>query len=419
MPTLIILYNTLGLLNPVGRANGLVVEIAFATNPGSPAPTWVDVSAYVRTASTRRGRQHELDRTDSGTATLTLLNSDGRFDPTNAAGPYYPNVLPMRRIRISYSYSSILYPIFSGFIESWPQTWAGNNVGFVTITASDGLKVLGLKSIDNSYPAERSDQRIGRVLDDAGWSTADRSLSTGISSLTSATLANTNALAHAQQVELTENGRFFISASGGAFFQDRHTPFNSTASLSTFGDIGTTAELSYEDIVVAYDDARIYNDVHVTRDGGIEQNAADTATSQARYFPRSLVRTGLLVPDDNETAAAAVYLLSNYKDPALRMESIEIVPGSDPANLYPAVLARELGDRVMIKRRPPAGNTISQQSFIEGIEWNFAVATLPKLVWRLAAVGIGYGVGSPIIVGHATAGRLTSGTGQTTGVLVY
>lgn len=398
-------------------ADGLKVEIAFASNPGAAVPTYTDVSAYVRSLTTRRGRQHELDRTDSGTATLTLLNSDGRFDPTNGASPYSPNVLPMRRLRVTYEYSATVYPIFSGFIESWPQTWVGNNVGFVTLTAADGFKPLGLKTLNASYPAERSDQRITRILDDIGWSTADRSLTTGISVLTSATLENVNALQHAQTVTLTENGRFFISASGGAYFQDRHVPYNSTISNATFGDVST--EQSYQsNLLVSYDDTQIYNDVRVTREGGVEQVAADTASSQLFYFPRTLVRSGLLSPDDNEMAAAATYLLTNYKDPSIRIESIEVVPGHDPTNLYPATLARELGDMITVKRRPPAGNTITQQSFIEGIEWNFAVNTLTKLVWRLSAVGIGFTLRSPIILDNTTAGLMPDANG-TTGFLVY
>lgn len=394
-------------------ASELLVEVAFATNPGNPVPVWTDITAYVRSASIRRGRQHELDQQQAGTATLTLANSDGRFDPTNAGSPYSPNVLPMRRIRVSGIYSATTYPIFSGFIESWPQTWVGNNVGTVTITATDGFKVLGLKALNASYAAERSDVRVANVLNDIGWSTADRLLSTGISMLTSATLENVNALAHIQAVTLTENGRAFISASGGFFFQDRHTPFSSTANNATFGDNST--EFGYTGIVVSYDESQIYNEVRCAVVGGTDQVKSDTATSQLRYFARTLTRQGMLTPDSNEANAAATFLLAQYKDPALRIESIEIQPDTDPANLYPQVYDRELGDRVLVKRRPPAGNTISQSSFIEGVEFTFAVGTLTKVVWRLSAVGIGYGVGTPIKLDTVTAEVETASAG----VLVY
>ena len=393
----------------------LLVEVAFATNPGNPVPVWTDISAYVRSASIRRGRQHELDQQQAGTATLTLTNSDGRFDPTNAGSPYSPNVLPMRKLRISGIYSATTYRLFTGFIEAWPQTWVGNNVGTVTITATDGFKVLGLKTLNASYEVERTDQRVADILFDIGWSSADRLISSGMSMVTSATLENVNALAHIQQAVLTENGRGFIAGDGAFVFQDRHAPFSSTANNATFGDNAT--EFGYTGIVVSYDDAQIYNEIRCAVVGGAEQVAADTATSQLRYFARTLTRSGLLTPDSNEAQAAANFLLAQYKDPALRIESIEIQPDTDPANLYPQVYDRELGDRVLVNRRPAAGNTISQQSFIEGIELNFAVGTLTKAIWRLSAVGIGYSVGSPIKLDTGSA-QLVDAAG-TSGVLVY
>lgn len=391
----------------------ILVEVAFASNPGAAVPVWTDITAYVRAVSIRRGRQHELDQQQAGTATLVLVNSDGRFDPTNAGSPYSPNVLPMRRIRVSGIHSATTYPLFSGFVESWPQTWTGNNVGTVTITAADGFKVLGLKALNTSYAAERSDVRVANILNDIGWSTADRALSTGISMLSNATLENVNALAHLQAVTQTENGRAFISASGGFFFRDRHTPFSSTANNATFGDNST--EFGYVGIVVSYDETQIYNEIRCAITGGTDQIAADTATSQLRYFARTMTRSGMLTPDSNEAKAAANSLLAQYKDPALRIESIEISPDTDPANLYPQVYGRELGDRVLVKRRPPAGNTISQSSFIEGIELTFAIGALTKVVWRLSAVGITYAVGTPIKLDTVTAEVETASAG----VLVY
>jgi len=48
-----------------------IVEVAFATDPADP-PVWTDVSDRVRALSTSRGRQHELDRYEAGTAVVVL-----------------------------------------------------------------------------------------------------------------------------------------------------------------------------------------------------------------------------------------------------------------------------------------------------------------------------------------------------------
>ena len=79
-------------------------EVAFATDPFAATTTWTDVSDYAhvdRDLSTRFGRNLETDTFSAGTLSLTLDNWDRRFDPTNAAGPYYGLLLPMRRIRVS------------------------------------------------------------------------------------------------------------------------------------------------------------------------------------------------------------------------------------------------------------------------------------------------------------------------------
>jgi hypothetical protein len=60
-----------------------------------------DITTYVREASTHRGASRELERIEAGTASITLDNQDGRFTPLDSDSPYYPNILPMRRVRIS------------------------------------------------------------------------------------------------------------------------------------------------------------------------------------------------------------------------------------------------------------------------------------------------------------------------------
>jgi hypothetical protein len=105
----------------------LTVEIDFVHGPltALASNTWVDVTSYVHSFSTRRGRSDALNRVEAGTAVVTLDNSDRRFDPTFTGSPYYPNVVPMRKIRISAVYSGITYRLYTGHIESWPPNWPG------------------------------------------------------------------------------------------------------------------------------------------------------------------------------------------------------------------------------------------------------------------------------------------------------
>jgi len=141
-------------------------EVAFTTDLMAVPGTWTDVSDFVRGVSTRRGRNHELGKTQAGVATVLLDNRDRRFDPTYATGPYYPNVIPMRHFRIRGTYASTTYPIFYGFVEDWGQTWpepAANAQGdaIVELHAVDNFKVLNLTQLKSYSALVAEDNPVG------------------------------------------------------------------------------------------------------------------------------------------------------------------------------------------------------------------------------------------------------------------
>lgn len=462
------------------------VEIAFATAPGA-VPTYTDVTAYLRGGTIRRGRQNELGRYEAGTCTLRLDNRTRRFDPTYAAGAYYPNVLPMKKVRVSAVWSATTYRLFTGFIESWPQDWPGNKDGVVEITAADGFKALGLAKLsgivatitgaaDNgaglirltakahgavtgavlvvagvtgtteanaswtvtvidvdtldlqgstftneytgggtasTYPAQLSSARLTQILDAAAWPAADRSIETGVSNLQPTAYSKQDALSMLQAVETSENGRLFIDGAGVLQFDNRHSPYLTTSAFTFTGS-------HYQQPTVEYDDSQIWNEVIVTREGGVAQTQED-ATSQTNYLVRTMDRAGSQVDSDNECNDAAAFWLANYKDPAIRIPSLQFRGARTPATLWPALLAREIGERVTATVAPPAGGaTISQVSFVEGIEMSFAASPTDwAITLRLSAIGISYliyAVGKAMFtLGDATNGVLTTGPG----VLVY
>lgn len=100
----------------------IIVEVAFSTtNPLTVPVSWTDISSYVLEdgLSIRRGRPDELKPFPAATATIRLNNDDRRFEPLNAASPYFPNVVPMRRIRIRAIWNSTSYTLFGGFVTDW------------------------------------------------------------------------------------------------------------------------------------------------------------------------------------------------------------------------------------------------------------------------------------------------------------
>lgn len=375
----------------------ITVEIAFATNPLS-APTWVDVTSYlVSIPLIRRGRQHELNRIEAGEATVVLNNLDRRFDPTNTAGPYYPNVLPMRRIRISATYSATTYRLFTGFIEGWPPEWPLDGSATTTLQCVDGFKILNLIKLTTTLPSEFSGWAAATVLSTAGWPAGDTS-ATGAGSNTfvqAQVMAETPALQRLQDIVDAENGLAYIRGDGVLVYQNRHWRYENSTSVTSQATIGDgVGELPYTKLELSYDDSQIWNDVRITPTGGTVQTASDS-TSQSIYAKRTLART-LIIGDASgvggntqavEAKSAAQYLLANYKEPALRATSASVRPVSDATGaLWTQILNRTLSDRITTTKRPPGGGAaITGDYFIEAIEHRIGnVAEDWETTWQLS-----------------------------------
>lgn len=394
-----------------------VWEVDVTNDPSSVTTTWTDITQYVRDGATiRRGKQAETGRDQAGTCELDLYNGDRRFDFFNTSGPYGSGFKPMRRIRCRGTYSATTYPLFLGYIDYPELGYEGPADARTHITATDAFKVLNGKLVSGDFPAQRSDQRIGAILDATGWPAALRSLATGVSTLDPITLDKVSALEHVQQVADSESGRVFIDASGNVKFIDRHAPYL-TSSSATFGE----SEINYVDVQFKGDDSLLFNEILVQRAAdGAEQRSAVDATSQAAYFTRTLSFTGLLHNNDNESEDKADFELALRKDWKARIVGMALDGTYQPATVWPQALGRELGDRLTVRKRPPGGGTlIEQESFIEGIEHRVGVGTWDTTI-RLSAIGIGYQIyaagKSYWQVGNATTG--TIGTGAT-GVLTY
>lgn len=354
--------------------------VAFATNPGA-APTWTDVTAYLESFRLTRGRAHELDKVEAGSLDLVLDNFDRRFDPTHATGPYFGTILPMRRVRIQVVWDSITYDLFHGFVESWGLVYPPDRPldSSVTVRCSDGLLVLAKAPLVAAvFAQQRTDLRIGAVLDAIGWPAADRNLMTGQQEAQGGTFS-LSALAHVQGVSDAENGFLFMAKDGKLTFHDRHRRIKQPITTQVVMGDGGGSEEYYVDAKMEYGDSLLKNRVEVTRTGGITQVATDSA-SITKYYTRAEQRSGLPMATDADAYAMAEHLVQRYKEPALRVKELDLNAEHDPAVMWPHVLGRELGDRISVRKRPPVGAMLEQVSTIEAmaIDW-----IAPGDVWRV------------------------------------
>lgn len=115
----------------------LIVELS--TDPfGEASPSWTAISAHVRAVNITRGRNNQLERTVPGTCRLVLANRDRAFDPSHSSGPFYPDLRPMNRIRVSAEHNSVTYLLFYGYVSGWPQDYhASNNDATVEVLCTD------------------------------------------------------------------------------------------------------------------------------------------------------------------------------------------------------------------------------------------------------------------------------------------
>jgi hypothetical protein len=359
----------------------VTVEVAFATAPGALTPTWTDITDYVMSFQTHRGRSDELQPYSAGTLSMVLDNQDGRFDPTNTSGPYYPNVLPMRLIRVRAMWPAVAgttYPIFQGYMNGWPMSWTLNKLDRVTVTATDAFKVLQTtRYVNAAQPAETIAARVGEILTvaDVGSSLISSSTRVAGDSL------NAQCLSLLQALEQTELGSCFMDESNLLRFEDRHYRANNKMTVqATFGD-ADSGELPFDVLQPIYDDTQVINDAQITASKAayplaVPAEYSDT-TSQTAYLTRSLIRD-LLFLDSNQCADYAWAIVQRYKQPAMRFAGIQFSPASLGSSLWPQALGRVIGDLIRCIRRPPSGNTLDQQCHIDAIAHSFDANSL---VW--------------------------------------
>jgi hypothetical protein len=131
------------------------VQIAFDASPYDVSPFWTDITPFVRSLSTSRGRSDDWDDF-TGNAQVVLNNRTRLFDPYNTSGVYYGKLLPRKQIRIRAQTNdggvSVTHDVFRGFISGWNPSWtdAGTD-STVTLSCFDALQLLGSEQLPASW----------------------------------------------------------------------------------------------------------------------------------------------------------------------------------------------------------------------------------------------------------------------------
>jgi len=382
----------------------LTCEIAFDSNPLDSSQTFTDVTAYLRSFETTRGRISDLAEFQTGTATVVLDNRDNRFSP-NQSTHYFDSSLgrtkiqPLKRLRIRAVYDSTTYDLFHGFVESFPVQYAGQGYDSSTkIRVVDAFKLffnatldgvgwrLGISKLGSTtrltltQAQELSSVRVKNILDSFGYS--NQAISTG--QLQVQTQPDTDDLLTAiRKVEQAENGTFFIAGNGNATFRDRNYRLtNTTTPSATFGQGG--GELPYVDIMSAYDDSKIINTVQRTRTGGSTQVAIDS-DSVERFGAHVLTESSTLNVSNADAASIAEQKVVANSIPQTTVESLSFAPQQN-TGLWAKALGLDIGSFVEAKVTTPSSTVETYDLFIERIKhkvdarnktWNWQIGLSP------------------------------------------
>ena len=351
--------------------------------------TWVQIpSAQIKNWSVRFGASQGDNPTlrhDPATATVEFHDPFRHFDPENLAGPYVSagrsQVEEMRRVKIVAVWNGISYAVFYGFTDEFKPNYNGNFWTTTVMTATDPSKVMAATNRDPIAPVgggELGGARITRILDQIGWPASARVISTGNVAMQATTLEG-NVLSELQQVQDTEGGQFFFDRLGRAVFRNRDHILTATRSKVVqvlFGDNPTgwavSGEMPYADVEPTSGEDNVVNSISAQRVGGVEQTV-ENALSVAQYLRKNHTRSDLLHNSDADTLAWAQALLYRYATPARRFASISFIrPRPQVQNVYwPAILGRDLGDLITIRRRPKGGGAmISRDCFVRGMEYS-------------------------------------------------
>jgi hypothetical protein len=329
-----------------------------------------DLTSVTRAINIRRGRNLTRDTYEAGVATVRIFDPNSYFNPQNTSSPYYGQLTPLRKLRISATYGTSTYYLFSGYTTDYVYSYdQAENVSYVSINASDAFRLFNLAAItaiSGQADGQDTGTRIDKILDTVDFPTSMRSISTG-DSLTQADAGNSRtSLSAIKNAEFSEQGAYYLSPEGNAIFKNRSEVISS-AGVTPIA-FNQTSGIPYKNLKFAFDDKLIVNQANITRLGGTTQVYTD-ADSVATYFPHSITSSDLVIQTDADAANIAAIYVATRADTTIRIDEMTL-DLLDPAVPTATILGMDYFTNVLITNIQPDGSTITKNLQVQGVAWD-------------------------------------------------
>jgi hypothetical protein len=379
-------------------------QAVFGTNVfADSTAVIVDVSNQVNRVETRRGRTALSDQFQTGTLNLRIVDQSGDFNPQNPSSPYFNLLTPMKKVQITATYNSVIYPIFSGFITSYVTTYPreSEDVTYTTIQAVDAFRLAQnaqISTVTGATTGDLSGTRVNEILDEISWPQSMRDVDPGLTTLQDDPGTDRTSLAALITVADSEYGAIYVDASGSFVFQDRSVTVSSIGGTPTlFADDGTGIE--YMDASWILNDVLIFNKATINRVGG----SAMVATSQAsidKYFLHSYFLDNLLMQSDAVALDYARAYVASRQETSIRVDSIVLdlyAPNYNSGII--AALDLDFFDPITVITTQPGGSTLEKTLQIFGVSmnitpnsWKTTFTTLEPVIDGFIIGNVDYGV---------------------------
>lgn len=136
---------------------GVLAQAAFGSAPNDASYSWTTIRDSLNDEA---GTEHDLlgfswsrgirditGRMETGKPKLFVRNHDRNWDPQNAAGDWYGQVIPDLPVRVFFVLNGVQRPVFLAYSDDYLRSRTGPNSARVEIPCSDGFAGLALATV--------------------------------------------------------------------------------------------------------------------------------------------------------------------------------------------------------------------------------------------------------------------------------